>query len=37
MYLGASVQKHVPGWIIRPILGIIIGVLGLKYVTGYFL
>jgi uncharacterized protein len=37
MYLGASVQKYVPGWIIRPILGIIIGVLGLKYVTGYFL
>ena len=37
MYLGASVQKYVPGAIIRPILAIIISAVGLRYVMGYFL
>ena len=36
MYLGASVQKYVPGAIIRPMLAIVISVVGLRYVTGYF-
>ena len=37
MYLGASVQKYVPGAIIRPILAVIISAVGLRYVMGYFL
>lgn len=37
MYLGASMQKYVPGSIIRPILAVIIASLGIKYVSGYFL
>jgi uncharacterized membrane protein YfcA len=36
MYLGARTQKYVPSSIIRPVLGIVIAGLGLKYVTGYF-
>jgi uncharacterized protein len=36
MYLGASIQKYVPGRVIRPCLGIVITVVGLKYVMGYF-
>ncbi|MFA6223740.1 MAG: sulfite exporter TauE/SafE family protein [Desulfomonilaceae bacterium] len=36
MYLGASVQKYVPGAIIRPMLAIVISVVGLRYVIGYF-
>jgi uncharacterized protein len=36
MYLGARTQKYVPGAIIRPVLGIVIAGLGLKYVIGYF-
>lgn len=37
MYLGASVQKYVPGAIIRPVLAIVITGVGLRYVVGYFL
>jgi uncharacterized membrane protein YfcA len=37
MYLGASVQKHIPSAIIKPTLGIIITGLGLKYIVGYFI
>jgi uncharacterized protein len=37
MYLGASVQKYVPGAIIRPILAIVITAVGLRYVMGYFM
>jgi hypothetical protein len=37
MYLGASLQKYVPGSIIRPGLAIVISVVGLRYVVGYFL
>jgi uncharacterized protein len=37
MYLGARTQKYVPGAIIRPVLGIVIACLGLRYVIGYFL
>ncbi|MFH1116570.1 MAG: sulfite exporter TauE/SafE family protein [Pseudomonadota bacterium] len=36
MYLGASCQKYVPGSIIRPALAVVITVLGLSYVMGYF-
>ena len=36
MYLGASAQKYVPGAIIRPMLAIVISVVGLRYVIGYF-
>jgi len=36
MYLGASVQKYVPGAIIRPMLAIVISAVGLRYVIGYF-
>jgi len=36
MYLGASAQKYVPSSIIRPVLGIVIAGLGLRYVVGYF-
>jgi len=37
MYLGASVQKYVPGAIIRPVLAIVISGVGVKYVIGYFM
>ncbi len=37
MYLGASVQKYVPGAMIRPALAVIISIVGLRYVIGYFL
>jgi uncharacterized membrane protein YfcA len=37
MYLGASVQKYVPGAIIRPALAILITGLGVQYVAGYLL
>jgi len=37
MYLGASLQKYVPGAIIRPVLAVLITGLGLRYVVGYFL
>jgi uncharacterized membrane protein YfcA len=37
MYLGASVQKYVPGAIIRPALAIVITGVGLRYVIGYFM
>jgi len=36
MYLGASFQKYVSASIIRPVLAILISVVGLRYVTGYF-
>jgi uncharacterized membrane protein YfcA len=36
MYLGASVQKHVPAALIKPVLAVLIAGLGLKYITGYF-
>lgn len=36
MYLGASVQKHVPSKAIKLVLGLIIAGLGLKYVAGFF-
>lgn len=35
MYLGASAQKYVPGRIIRPLLGLVITGVGLKYIVGY--
>jgi uncharacterized protein len=37
MYLGARTQKYVPAAIIRPALAILISVVGLQYVVGYFL
>ncbi len=37
MYLGASTQKYVPAAIIRPALAILISLVGLQYVVGYFL
>ena len=37
MYLGARIQKYVPGAIIRPALAIVISAVGLTYVIGYFL
>jgi len=37
MYLGASVQKYVPGAIIRPVLAIVICCVGLRYVIRYFI
>ncbi len=37
MYLGASCQKYVPGSTIRPVLALLIGGVGLKYVAGYFM
>lgn len=37
MYVGAAMQKYVPGSIIRPVLAVIIAGLGLKYVSGYFM
>ena len=37
MYLGASVQKHVPSQAIKFVLALIITGLGLKYVAGFFL
>lgn len=37
MYLGASLQKYVPGAIIRPVLAIVISGVGLRYVIGYFM
>ncbi len=36
MYLGARTQKYVPSAAIRPVLGILIAVLGLRYIIGYF-
>jgi uncharacterized membrane protein YfcA len=36
MYLGARTQKYVPGTIIKPALAIVISVIGLRYVIGYF-
>ncbi len=36
MYLGARTQKHVPGGVIRPVLGLLVAILGLGYVIGYF-
>ncbi len=37
MYFGASMQKYVPGSVIRPILAVVISGVGLRYVLGYFL
>jgi uncharacterized membrane protein YfcA len=37
MYLGARTQKYVSAAIIRPALAILISVVGLQYVIGYFL
>lgn len=37
MYMGARAQKHVPGYMIRPLLGLLITGLALRYVCGYFL
>jgi uncharacterized membrane protein YfcA len=36
MYFGASAQKYVPGSVIKPVLGLVISGLGLKYFLGYF-
>jgi uncharacterized membrane protein YfcA len=36
MYLGARTQKYVPGAAIRPLLGILVAGLGIRYVVGYF-
>ena len=36
MYLGAAAQKYVPGVVIRPLLGLLITALAIKYVLGYF-
>jgi uncharacterized membrane protein YfcA len=37
MYLGARTQKYIPAAIIRPALAIVISIVGLQYVVGYFL
>jgi len=37
MYFGAMTQKYVSAAIIRPVLAVVIGGLGLRYVLGYFL
>lgn len=36
MYMGARAQKHIPGYVIRPLLGLLITGLALRYVGGYF-
>ncbi|HMK36114.1 MAG TPA: sulfite exporter TauE/SafE family protein [Desulfomonilaceae bacterium] len=37
MYLGASAQKYVPAAVIKPVLAVVITVLGLQYVVGFFM
>ena len=37
MYLGARTQKYVPAAVIAPALAILISLVGLQYVVGYFL
>jgi uncharacterized membrane protein YfcA len=37
MYMGAAAQKYVRASVIRPGLALVITLLGLRYVVGYFL
>jgi len=37
MYFGALMQKYIPGGVIKPILAVVITVVGLRYVLGSFL
>jgi uncharacterized membrane protein YfcA len=36
MYFGASAQKYMPAYVIKPALAALITILGLRYVVGYF-